>query len=236
MRISFTVTIFSYNGCYYDDKAQTTYFTSAGYSQSGFMSQFKDAHSNLKSRIAHKGDSGYDRSSGITRGIKVKHGASYQRDCFDWDNPWVDHLDYGAIEKQMGDVGISPGYKDTVDFITTKQPISVTGAELKREGKGHQAFISDILPLYPLGEVSLKNPDDAERTIENGSSFYLRNIKMEASDNQDGDFYGFSNSKGSWSIVDDKGNQIKSSDVISLTKKTATATMWCKVLQRALQG
>ena len=220
VRISFTVTIFSYNGCYYDDKAQTTYFTSAGYSQSGFMSQFKDAHSNLKSRIAHKGDSGYDRSSGITRGIKVKHGASYQRDCFDWDNPWVDHLDYGAIEKQMGDVGISPGYKDTVDFITTKQPISVTGAELKREGKGHQAFISDILPLYPLGEVSLKNPDDAERTIENGSSFYLRNIKMEASDNKDGDFYGFSNSKGSWSIVDDKGNQIKSSDVISLTKNS----------------
>ena len=70
VRISFTVTIFSYNGCYCDDKAQTTYFTSAGYSQSGFMSQFKDAHSNLKSRIAHKGNSGYDRSSGITEGSR----------------------------------------------------------------------------------------------------------------------------------------------------------------------
>lgn len=218
VKISFTVTIFSYNGCYYDDNALTTYFTSAGYSQVGFMSQFKDAHSNLKARIAHRGDAGYDRSSGLTRGIKVKHGSSYKRDCFDWDNPWVDHLDYGAIEKQMGDVGISPGYSDTTDFITTKQPISITGAELKREAKGHQAFISDILPLYPLSEVRFKNPDDAERSIQKGSSLYLRNIKMKASDNKDGTFYGFSNSKGSWSIINDKGDQIKESGVISLTK------------------
>lgn len=217
VRISYTVTIFSYSGCYYDDNVATTYFTSKGYNQNGFITQFKDAHNNLRERVEHKGDAGFDRSNGLTKGIKVKHG--YSRSSFDWDTPWVDHLDYGAIEKEIkGMDGLK--YSDSIDNLTENQPISLAGAKLERHGKGNQAFISAILPIYTIREVTLQNPEDGEKKVKEGESLYLRNIKMDATDVENGDFYGFKASKGTWKIVNEDGKEVKS-DVISLTRNSS---------------
>lgn len=92
VRISYTVTIFSYSGCYYDDNAATTYFTSKGYNQNGFMTQFKDAHN-----------------------------------------------------------------------------ISLAGAKLERHGKGNQAFISAILPIYTMRKIALTNPEDGNQKLKEGA-------------------------------------------------------------------
>lgn len=217
VRISYTVTIFSYSGCYYDDNAATTYFTSKGYNQNGFMTQFKDAHNNLKEREAHKGDAGFDRSNGITRGIKVKHG--YSRSSFDWDTPWVDHLDYREIEKKIKEMdGLT--YDKSINNLTRNQPISLAGAKLERHGKGNQAFVSAILPIYTIREITLSNPEDGNQKLKEGASLYLRNIKLDATDVKNGDFYGFKTSKGTWEIVDNDGKKAMS-DVISLTKNSS---------------
>ena len=218
VRISYTVTIFSYSGCYYDDNAATTYFTSKGYNQNGFMTQFKDAHNNLAARVEHAGDAGFDQSNGITKGIKVKHG--YSRSSYDWDTPWVDHLEYGEIEKRIKEMNQGPSYDDSIRKLTENQPISLTGATLERHGKGNQAFISAILPLYTIQEVTLKKPEDGNQTLTKGDSLYLRNVKLEATDVENGDFYGFKASKGTWEITDEDGKKAES-DVISLTKNSS---------------
>ncbi|MDO4384058.1 MAG: hypothetical protein Q4C18_06165, partial [Eubacteriales bacterium] len=217
VRISYTVTIFSYSGCYYDDNAATTYFTSQGYNQNGFMTQFKDAHNNLRERVDHTGDAGFDRSNGITKGIKVKHG--YSRSSFDWNTPWVDHLDYREIEKKINEMG-GLNYSDCIDNLTKNQPISLAGAKLERHGKGNQAFISAIIPIYTIREVTLQNPGDSNQKVKEGDSLYLRNIKMDATDVENGDFYGFKASKGTWAIVDEEGRK-ETSNVISLTQNSS---------------
>lgn len=216
VEISYTVTIFSYNGCYYDDNAKTTYFTSKGYSQSGFMTQFKNANQNLRDRKSR--DVGYDESHGLTRGIKVKHG--YGRSTYTWDNPWVKHLDYSQIKSAMNEIGVSPGYDDATGKLSDYRAISITGGELKRTGKGAQGSVGKILPLYTLNKVKLNNASDGEKDVAQGKTLNLSTIEMNGIDKMDGAFYGFRADKGTWKLVDDAGKKIESSDVITLSKNS----------------
>ena len=216
VEISYTVTIFSYNGCYYDDNAKTTYFTSKGYSQSGFMTQFKNANQNLRDRKSR--DVGYDESHGLTRGIKVKHG--YGRSTYTWDNPWVKHLDYSQIKSAMNEIGVSPGYDDATGKLSDYRAISITGGELKRTGKGAQGSVGRILPLYTLNKVKLNNASDGEKDVAQGKTLNLSTIEMNGIDEMDGAFYGFRADKGEWQLVDDAGKTIKSSDVITLSQNS----------------
>ncbi len=216
VEISYTVTIFSYNGCYYDDNAKTTYFTSKGYSQSGFMTQFKNANQNLRDRKSR--DVGYDESHGLTRGIKVKHG--YGRSTYTWDNPWVKHLDYSQIKSAMNEIGVSPGYDDVTGKLSDYRAISITGGELKRTGKGAQGSVGRILPLYTLNKVKLNNASDSEKDVVQGKTLNLSTIEMNGIDEMDGAFYGFRADKGDWQLVDETGKTIKSSDVITLSQNS----------------
>ena len=216
MEISYTVTIFSYNGCYYDDNAKTTYFTSNGYSQSGFMTQFKNANQNLRDRKSR--DLGYDESHGLTRGIKVKHG--YGRSTYTWDNPWVKHLDYSQIKSAMNEIGVSPGYDDATGKLSDYRAISITGGELKRTGKGAQGSVGRILPLYTLNKVKLSNASDGEKDVVQGKTLNLSTIEINGIDEMDGVFYGFRADKGEWQLVDENGKTIKSSDVITLSQNS----------------
>ena len=210
--ISYTVTIFSYDGCYYDDDAATTYFTSTGYSQSAFMTQFKDANENLRERMSR--DAGYDESNGITRGIKVKHG--YKRSSYDWDNPWIKHLDYSKISDAMKEIGIKPDYKETTQGLTANRAMSITGGTLKRTGEGTQGTIGKIYPLYTLHTVKLNNANDSSQSIAPGKKLNLGTLEMNGVDEKDGAFYGFRSDKGSWILTDGEGNKIDTSDVVTL--------------------
>lgn len=219
VEISYTVTIFSYNGCYYDDNAATTYFTSTGYSQSAFISQFKDANENLRQRMNK--DAGYDETHGLTKGIKVKHGSMYQRDNYDWDNPWVSHLDYNNIKNSINDIATSDGFNDltyekVTNGLTNNRAISLEGGTLTRTGKGVQGNVGAILPLYTLKQVKLKNTEDSTQTIALTKKLNVSALELTGIDEQNGDFYKFNADKGSWVLVDEVGEKITSSDVISL--------------------
>ena len=210
--ISYTVTIFSYDGCYYDDNAATTYFTSKGYSQSAFMTQFKNANENLRNRMNN--DPGYDEANGLTRGIKVKHG--YSRSSYDWDNPWIKHLDYSKISEAMKEIGITPGYKDTTKALTEKVAMSITGGTLKREGEGKLGIIGSVLPLYTLQRVKLSNANDSSQSVAPEGQLNLSTLKMSGVDAKGGAFYGFNEDRGSWILTDKDGNKLDTSDVIKL--------------------
>ncbi len=201
VEISYTVTIFSYNGCYYDDNAKTTYFTSKGYSQSGFMTQFKNANQNLRDRKSR--DVGYDESHGLTRGIKVKHG--YGRSTYTWDNPWVKHLDYSQIKSAMNEIGVSPGYDDATGKLSDYIAISITGGELKRTGKGAQGSVGKILPLYTLNKVKLNNASDGEKACTANVKYF---VKKEA-------YTLYSEEAGKTEYV--KPSDVKSSPIIHIT-------------------
>ena len=210
--ISYTVTIFSYDGCYYDDDAATTYFTSKGYSQSAFMTQFKNANENLRERISR--DAGYDESNGITRGIKVKHG--YGRSSYDWDNPWIKHLDYSKISDAMKKIEIKPDYKETIQGLTENRAMSIAGGTLKRTGEGTQGTIGKIFPLYTLQTVKLNNANDSSQSVVPGKKLNLSTLEMNGVDEKDGAFYGFRSDKGSWVLADEDGNKVDTSDVVTL--------------------
>ncbi len=214
VEISYTVTIFSYNGCYYDDNVKTKYFNSKGYSQTGFMTQFENANTNLRERKSR--DTGYDEANGVTRGIKVKHG--YSSSTYTWDHPWVSHLNYSSIKSAMNETGVKPGYDETVGALSDCRAISVTGGELKRTGKGSQGSVGSILPLYTLNKVKLRSAADSEKSLAEGKTLNLSMIEMNGIDEMDGAFYGFTEDKGKWQLIDDEGNTIEKSDVISLTE------------------
>ena len=210
--ISYTVTIFSYNGCYYDDAIGTASFVTAGYSQSAFMTQFVNANENLRNRMNN--DPGYDESHGITRGIKVKHGDSSQ--SYNWDNPWIKHLDYSAISDAMKEIGITPGYIETTIALTEKAAMSITGGTLKREGEGKLGIIGSVLPLYTLQRVKLSNANDSSQSVAPEGKLNLSTLKMSGVDVKGGAFYGFNEDRGSWILTDKDGNKLDTSDVIKL--------------------
>lgn len=210
--ISYTVTIFSYDGCYYDDAGKVASFVTSGYSQSAFMTQFKNANENLRNRMHN--DPGYDESHGITRGIKVKHGDSSQ--SFNWDNPWIKHLDYSEISDAMKEIGIKPGYIETTTELTEKVAMSITGGTLKREGEGKLGIIGSVLPLYTLQRVKLSNANDSSQSVAPEGKLNLSTLKMSGVDAKGGAFYGFNEDRGSWILTDKDGNKLDTSDVIKL--------------------
>lgn len=216
--VTYKVAIFSYNGCYYDDNTATTYFNTAGYEQRSFMTEFGNdadgtgAVENLRERMAK--DAGYDASHGLTRGIRQRHASDNDAT---WDNPWVDHLDYGAMADAANQyLHYSPAHSDTTEFLSLFQPMSITGGILKREGSGSDSIIGEAVPIYPLSSVTLLKSQRDEVTLKEHEDLHLRNIRLEAWDSKDIAFYGFVPTKGYWSLVNKSGEQIEDSDVISL--------------------
>lgn len=231
VKISFKVTIFSMNGEYYDDNAATTYFTTVDYEQRSFLTQFgnesdgTNAVENLNERMSK--DSGYDRTHGVTRGTLVNHG--YGKDTKTWDEPWVDHLDYSAISAAADKIGLSPGYSETSKFLSTNQPLSITGATLKRTGKSINGFIGEALPIYSLDKVKARNKLTKVVTsidVMENSSYHLGDLEMEALNTENVDFFGFTPERGYWAIVnskgkirvDDNGDPVEKTNTISLSK------------------
>lgn len=216
--VTYKVAIFSYNGCYYDDNAGTTYFNTAGYEQRSFMTEFGNdadgtgAVENLRERMAK--DAGYDASHGLTRGIRQRHASDNDAT---WDNPWVSYLDYGAMADAANNyLHYSPAHSDTTEFLSCFQPMSITGGLLKRAGSGSDSIIGEAVPIYPLRSVTLLKSQRDEVTLKEHEDLHLKNIRLEAWDSKDIAFYGFVPTTGYWTLVNKSGDQIEDSDVISL--------------------
>jgi len=220
VQINYKVTIFSYNGCYYDDNAATTYFNTAGYEQRSFIAQFGNnddgtgAIENFRERYAR--DEGYDTSHGVTRGTCIRHGND---DDATWEDPWIDHLNYSKIqecEKALRAYHSATNWNDIITALTKCQPISITGGVMNRAGTSVSSVINEAIPIYPLESVSLAKAQRDIVTLQQNEDLHLRNINLEAWDTEGIEFYNFKPLEGYWSIINKSGEKTDKSDVISL--------------------
>ncbi len=220
VQINYKVTIFSYNGCYYDDNAATTYFNTAGYEQRSFITQFGNdddgtgAIENFRERYAK--DEGYDTTHGLTRGTCIRHA---ENDDATWENPWIDHLDYSKIkesEKVLTAYHSSTCWSDIITALTKCQPISITGGVMNRAGTSVSSVINEAIPIYPLESVSLGKAQRDIIQLQQNEDLHLRNIVIEAWDTEGIEFYNFKPLEGYWSIINKAGEKTDKSDVIRL--------------------
>lgn len=215
--LTYKVAIFCYNGNYYDDNCLVQSFSTAGYEQRSFFAEFGSdvdgtgATQNLRERIER--DEGYDASHGVTRGIRNYHGTG--DDC-SWDeNPWVTHIDYGAMAQvDREDLRLSPGYEETTDFLAYNQPFSLTGGLLSRVAHASETVIGEAVPLYPLESVTLARAQRDKISLKPGGELHLRNIHLEAWDTTGIAFYGFIPENGYWYLCDEGGNPVDQSDAV----------------------
>lgn len=217
--ITYKVAIFSYCGEYYDDNTATTYFTTAGYEQRSFMTVFgNDTDGAVESlRTCMRSDAGYDSSYRLTRGIRDDHGAG-SVDA-GWDTPWVNHLDYAAMKDAADNyLHYSPSYDETTQFLSTNQPISITGGLLSRQATATETIVGEAIPIYPLDSITLVKSQRDLITLKQDEDLHLKNIQMEAWDSEGIEFYKYIFTDGYWAIVNKNGEKKDSSDVIRLYK------------------
>ena len=247
--VSYKVAVFSMNGRYYDDNAAVLSFSTMGYQQRSFFAEIgsskfgNGAWSNLQARaVDHKNDIGYDRTTGVTRLIGNKHGAGYPE--YDWDEPYVDHLDWNAIANNIEDLkpvvyhkttwtrGREEYFKYYLDYdhalkaLTYYLPYSLTGGSLMCDVKATKVAIKEFLPIKTLTHVNLVDPSQEKQTLLQGESFKLSNLNLKGVDEDQISFYGFNANRGQWKLVDARGNVLTSSDLGTITTNTNGTTVF----------
>jgi hypothetical protein len=124
-----------------------------------------------------------------------------------------DGLDWNAI--YFTNTGpTSTRVKDSVDWLVSHRPMSVTGATLTYDYTGFQSEVKGVTPLYPLRHVE---PAYSEMGMGYGTHKYVKDIPIVGKDASWTPYYGFNSRYGHWILVDESGNPVTSSPIASLT-------------------
>ncbi|MBO7673906.1 MAG: hypothetical protein J6S63_02710 [Atopobiaceae bacterium] len=113
--------------------------------------------------------------------------------------------------------------------IIKNVPMVASGATMTMTTEGKSTALGEIVPLYRLTEVKLTGGEDQYDLVV-GDSMSLSALEVTGYDYQDIEYYGFDGDKGHWVLADEDGNELNSSDVITLKtnartgRQTITAT------------
>lgn len=237
--ISYKVAVFSMNGRYYDDGLAINSFPTIGYQQRSFYTEIGNRNTgtgawyNLKQRadLEHIADGG----KAVTKLIGVKHGYGY---VYTWDKPFIDHLDWSEIKRKANNIKLeTKGFKvkDSIDYLTTCLPMSVTGGTLTTQIKSRDVEVNEFIPTLPLKTVAVENDCDASADLKPGQSLNLSRIKLIGRDEEGVPFCSFTSSKGSWKLVDENGVPIEKSDLGVLSKNSTGESIFTAA-QNTLDG
>ncbi|MCF0260712.1 MAG: hypothetical protein HUJ54_12710, partial [Erysipelotrichaceae bacterium] len=224
--ISYKTAVFSMNGRYYDDNAAVLSFSTVGYQQRSFFAEIgsskysQAAWSNLKARaVDHVGDCGFDKATGITRQIGLKHGSGYYK--YDWDHPRTDSLDWNDIQSKMEQLRPADDLTNdyVLDFAAAKKylvdllPFSLSGGSLLCDSRTTKVAIKEFLPIKTLARVTLGNSGQENMTLTPGETVKLSSLNLAGTDPDGVSFHGFDPAKGQWKLTDEQGNVLNASDL-----------------------
>ncbi|MCF0260841.1 MAG: hypothetical protein HUJ54_13360 [Erysipelotrichaceae bacterium] len=174
--------------------------------------------------------------------IGNKHGAGYPE--YDWDNPYVDHLDWNEVKNKVDDlhphvygktvwdhgsmtyVNYFLNFKHALNSLTSNLPYSLTGGSLMCDVKATNVAIKEFLPIKALTHVSLVDSKQEEQTLLQGESLNLSNLNLKGVDEDQISFYGFNASKGQWKLVDERGNLLTSTDLGTLATNASGTSVF----------
>ncbi|MDO4542235.1 MAG: S-layer homology domain-containing protein [Bacillota bacterium] len=97
-------------------------------------------------------------------------------------------------------------WDNTMDTVRESVPMTVTGATMTYEKATTVQTVSETVPVYPLKYIETEN-DVFEYTVSAGDCFYVDGIALEGYNNVGGVYYGFSERKGEWRLVNAAGEE-----------------------------
>ena len=205
--ITYKVTIIGFCGNYYDNGAGLHHRNEPCRT---FVTQFGSDTRSAREDLLTFANGG---SNALTK--------SWEYEKSSWDTPHQTSLNLGDLQYHMNiyasrSYGLTD-YAATINALTTREPYSLFGAELNKEGETVTDSIGAPVSMYPLANVKLANKADKAISVEKGKSADLSEIEMKGLDNAGKEFYNFNTDFGEWKIVDDDGNVLaEGSEVISL--------------------
>lgn len=135
------------------------------------------------------------------------------------------------------------GQKSTLKQLSTEMPMMEKANMLSSKKKSITSSVDQILPLYHLGNVSVKD-NKKQFDVKPGDNIYLDSLEFEAQDRQNVDFHTFNSDWGAWNLLDDNDEIIKDgsakdedgtvngrvkSGVLTLITDESMSSQWIKV-------
>lgn len=99
------------------------------------------------------------------------------------------------------------GQKSTLKNMATELSLMEKAMMLNTKEKNTTVSVDEVIPLFPLGSVSLKG--DKQFNVKPNEKVYLDNLELEGFDNGDVPFHGFQKKWGVWRLLDEDNNVIE---------------------------
>lgn len=114
------------------------------------------------------------------------------------------------------------GLETMVDtMLTATAPMASAGAKFEATLNTVTSEVSGLAPIYALSTIRAAD-NIMEYNLTPGEYLYVDNIELEGLNNQNAPYYGFSEEKGHWILVDKDGKPVDNSDVAVLETNATT--------------
>lgn len=232
--IQFDVAVFSMCGTCYDDNAAVHTFKTAGYDQRSFISIFQPSETgnageegseNLYMRCTKSASiNGYDKAHGLTQLKTYKEGLI------------ADQLDWNTILKQPkastnckweSQKVETQKPQELVDWLVRNRPMSPTGATLTEKSRSIVSVVENPIPLYALGTIRQISGYSCY-DVGVGDDLYPETWEVEGYDILNVPFYGFEKSLGSWTLVDEQGEDLTDDSIAGIYKESLTNRVYIR--------
>lgn len=228
--IQFDTAVFSISGTCYDDNAAVHTFSTAGYDQRSFITQFQpsksgnageDASENLYLRYKNYDKiPGYEKVHGATQVKSHNHGMLREE------------LDWSVISGQEAASTSYKRYKEEeeaktdappqlIDMICKNRPMSPAGAMLTESGRSISTTIGNAIALYPLKTIR-QQTGSGSYDVGIDDVLYPNNWTVQGYDKGNIPFYGFDRDTGSWILTDKYGVELKDDSLAVIKREPLT--------------
>ncbi len=129
-------------------------------------------------------------------------------DNLDWDAIYFDNPSIQAVRAE-----------NSVDWLRSHKPMSVTGAKLSVDYQGFQSEIYATQPMYPLARVI---SGYGEFGMGYGTYRYVMDIPLSGTDASYTPYFGFDKRYGHWILLDAFGNPVSTSPIATLSTDPVT--------------
>ena len=149
--------------------------------------------------VVNRDTARYDAAKGKYRAYCDKSAWS-KREKIRWGE-----IDSAIAEDDRGSHSIpsgATGGKSNLTQMSTELPLMEKAHMLESSSKNITSSIDQVLALYPLSSVSLKD-NHKQYDVQPGEKVYLDSIELEGENTYGVEFYGFRDDWGSWYLIDD---------------------------------